>query len=136
MKEGIHPKYQNTKVICSCGETFETRSTVPEIHVEICSVCHPFYTGKQKLVDTAGRVDKFRSKMEKANKLKDQKITASVKKVDKEIAEGKVGEAVAELDKDIEEIKEEIKNEEVVVEPESVEESAQEVAEITEQTEE
>jgi len=59
MKDGIHPKYVECKVTCGCGETFTTRATQPEIHVEICSKCHPFYTGKQKLVDTAGRVEKF-----------------------------------------------------------------------------
>jgi len=59
MKKGIHPKYVECKVTCGCGETFVTRATKPEIRVEICSKCHPFYTGKQKLVDTAGRVEKF-----------------------------------------------------------------------------
>lgn len=62
MKEAIHPKYEAAKIICACGNTVETRSTVPTLHVEICSACHPFYTGKQKLMDTAGRVDKFRRK--------------------------------------------------------------------------
>jgi large subunit ribosomal protein L31 len=60
MKPGIHPQYQEIKVVCACGETFTTRSTrKDELHVEICSACHPFFTGKQKLVDTAGRVDRF-----------------------------------------------------------------------------
>jgi large subunit ribosomal protein L31 len=59
MKEGIHPKYVRCKVACGCGATFETRSTLPEISVEICSSCHPFFTGKQKFVDTAGRVERF-----------------------------------------------------------------------------
>jgi large subunit ribosomal protein L31 len=62
MKQGIHPVYQTTQVICACGTTFETRSTQTEIRVEICSVCHPFYTGKQRLVDTAGRVERFNRK--------------------------------------------------------------------------
>ena len=62
MKQKIHPKYDTTIVTCACGNTIETRSTVPEIHVEICSSCHPFYTGKQKLVDTAGRVERFKKK--------------------------------------------------------------------------
>ena len=62
MKKDIHPNYVETKVKCGCGNTFTTRSTVPEIHVEICSVCHPFYTGKQKFVDTAGRIEKFQKK--------------------------------------------------------------------------
>ena len=60
MKGGIHPEYVEAKVFCACGSQWETRSTIPEIHVEICSSCHPFYTGKQKIVDTAGKVEKFR----------------------------------------------------------------------------
>lgn len=59
MKKGIHPEYNLTKITCVCGNVIETRSTVPNIQVEICSACHPFYTGKQKLVDTAGRIDRF-----------------------------------------------------------------------------
>ena len=63
MKEAIHPKYTEIDVACSCGNKFKTRSTVGKaIHVEVCSVCHPFYTGKQKVVDTAGRIDKFRQR--------------------------------------------------------------------------
>jgi large subunit ribosomal protein L31 len=59
MKADIHPEYVETEVHCSCGNTFTTRSTVPNLHVELCSDCHPFYTGKQKLVDTGGRIDRF-----------------------------------------------------------------------------
>jgi len=59
MKEGIHPEYVTATVRCSCGNTIVTRSTKPEIHVELCSACHPFYTGKQKLVATGGRVERF-----------------------------------------------------------------------------
>ncbi|MCR4395672.1 MAG: 50S ribosomal protein L31 [Candidatus Saccharicenans sp.] len=62
MKKGIHPEYQECTVICACGNTFRTRSTKKEIRVEICSQCHPFFTGKQRIVDTAGRVEKFRKK--------------------------------------------------------------------------
>ena len=62
MKKDIHPKYVDCKVMCGCGSTFVTRSTKTEIHVEICSVCHPYYTGKQKFVDTAGRIEKFQKK--------------------------------------------------------------------------
>jgi large subunit ribosomal protein L31 len=62
VKKDIHPKYVACKVICGCGNTFQTRSTKAEIHVEICSVCHPYYTGKQKFVDTAGRIEKFQRK--------------------------------------------------------------------------
>ena len=59
MKDGIHPKYGPAVIRCACGNVIETRSTKPEIRVEICSKCHPFFTGKQKLVDTGGRVDRF-----------------------------------------------------------------------------
>jgi large subunit ribosomal protein L31 len=62
MKKNVHPEYQECQVICACGNTFTTRSTKKEIHVEICSNCHPFFTGKQKLIDSAGRVEKFKKK--------------------------------------------------------------------------
>jgi len=62
MKQGIHPECKAVNVVCQCGNTFETRSTRDKIRVEICSACHPFYTGKQKLVDTEGRVEKFMQK--------------------------------------------------------------------------
>jgi large subunit ribosomal protein L31 len=62
VKKDIHPKYAECKVTCGCGNVFTTRSTKAELHVEICSVCHPFYTGKQKFVDTAGRIEKFQRK--------------------------------------------------------------------------
>ena len=62
MKEGIHPKYNDVMVKCACGNSFQTRSTKTEISTEICSACHPFFTGKQKLIDTAGRVERFRKK--------------------------------------------------------------------------
>jgi len=62
MKSGIHPRYQNCTVHCACGNTFQTRSTLPKINVDICSACHPFFTGKQKFVDTAGRVERFSKK--------------------------------------------------------------------------
>ncbi len=62
MRTGIHPKYELCVVKCACGNTFETRSTINSIHVEICAQCHPFFTGKQKLVDTAGRVERFRKR--------------------------------------------------------------------------
>ncbi len=65
MKEGIHPDYKEVKVSCACGETFVTRSTKKEIHLDICSKCHPFFTGKQKIVDAEGRVEKFKKKYAK-----------------------------------------------------------------------
>ena len=67
MKANIHPKYAEVEVTCSCGNTFKTRSTIgkPQLHVEVCYACHPFYTGKQKIMDTAGRVERFRQKYAK-----------------------------------------------------------------------
>ena len=66
MKQGIHPKYEDIKVVCSCGNKFTTRSTLgKDLQIEVCSDCHPFYTGKQKLVDTAGRIEKFRNKYQR-----------------------------------------------------------------------
>ena len=65
VKKDIHPQYANANVRCACGNSFVTRSTQHEIHTDICSVCHPFFTGKQRLVDTAGRVERFKQKYEK-----------------------------------------------------------------------
>ena len=68
MKSGIHPEYKEARVVCQCGNTFETRSTRDNIRIEICSVCHPFFTGKQKIIDTEGRVEKFMQKYQKFQK--------------------------------------------------------------------
>ena len=68
MKAGIHPEYELANVVCACGNKFQTRSTLKEIRVEICSNCHPFFTGKQKLIDTAGRIEKFQKKYAKPAK--------------------------------------------------------------------
>lgn len=74
MKKGIHPEYKDSIIVCACGNTVHTRSTRQKLHVEICSECHPFYTGKQKLVDSAGRVERFQKRYEKAQKAqKEQK---------------------------------------------------------------
>ena len=73
MKDKIHPKYEVCTVTCACGNSFETRSTVGDINVEICSNCHPFFTGKQKLVDTAGRVEKYMKKY-KLNPKEEEKM--------------------------------------------------------------
>ncbi|HVZ38700.1 MAG: 50S ribosomal protein L31 [Bacteroidetes bacterium] len=66
MKEGIHPKYMAAHVTCVCGASFVTRSTVGDIKLEICSECHPFYTGRQKVIDTAGRIDRFNQRFQKS----------------------------------------------------------------------
>jgi len=76
MKNGIHPEYYRTTVRCACGNEFETGSTVKEINVEICSKCHPFFTGKQKLVDSAGRVERFRKKYATFNKAQSESAAA------------------------------------------------------------
>jgi large subunit ribosomal protein L31 len=85
MKEGIHPNYVDCKVSCACGFSFMTKSTQPVIKLEICSNCHPFFTGKQKLVDTAGRVERFQKRFSKTEgktvkKAKKEKIVSVSKK--------------------------------------------------------
>jgi large subunit ribosomal protein L31 len=62
VREGIHPKYEASTIKCACGELIETKSTRQDIHIDICSKCHPFFTGKQKLIDTGGRIDRFKKK--------------------------------------------------------------------------
>ena len=84
MKAGIHPLYVNAKVVCACGNTFETRSTKELIKLEICSGCHPFYTGQQRLVDTAGRVERFRTRFKSTEgKTVVRKVKTEVKKLNK-----------------------------------------------------
>lgn len=76
MKANIHPQYfTNAKVVCACGNSFTTGSTKEELHVEICYNCHPFYTGKQNLIDIAGTIDKFKKRSSKAAELKSKRIT-------------------------------------------------------------
>lgn len=80
MKPGIHPEYSEINVTCSCGAAWKTRSTVgKDYHVEVCSNCHPFYTGKQKIVDTAGRVEKFRQRYKSRAVVKDADKAAAAK---------------------------------------------------------
>jgi len=80
MKDGIHPPYVTTVVTCSCGNTFKTRSTRKELKVDICSACHPFFTGKLKYVDTAGRIEKFQSKFAAGTYTSIQKPASKVAK--------------------------------------------------------
>lgn len=83
MKQGIHPTYyKESNIKCACGATFSAGSTEKDIFVEICSACHPFYTGKQKLVDTAGRVDKFKARVKAANAAKEAKVEKKTAKVE------------------------------------------------------
>jgi large subunit ribosomal protein L31 len=80
MKAGIHPAYEELNVTCACGNTFRTRSTHKgDIRVEICSSCHPFFTGRQKLVDTEGRVDRFQKKIQKSKDMKQEKLDRTKK---------------------------------------------------------
>jgi len=121
MKAKIHPKYVESKVTCSCGETFTTQSTQPQIRVEICSKCHPFYTGKQKFIDAGGRVEKFQKKY--AKRIQELKEADEKAKREKESA----AEAMADKEKE--------KAEQAAASEPSVEEQAEESKE-EEQTEE
>lgn len=80
MKADLHPKYMEAEIRCACGNVIKTRSTKPSILVGICNVCHPFYTGQQKFVDTAGRVDKFQQRMAKTQAARDAVAAAAAKK--------------------------------------------------------
>jgi large subunit ribosomal protein L31 len=97
MKTGIHPELKTTKVTClGCGNTFDSVSTVSEITVDVCSNCHPFYTGKQKLVDTAGRVDRFRAQSEKAKNRKGdlgKKAAKAAKRAEAKVETDKAAQA-------------------------------------------
>lgn len=97
MKTGIHPEYERALITCACGRVTETRSTVEELHVEICSHCHPFFTGRQKLVDTAGRVERFMSKYGMDDKAAQEMAEAAAERAaeaeaGQEEGEGKEGE--------------------------------------------
>ena len=72
MKQGIHPEYQDAVISCACGNSWATRSTLAEMHVEVCSICHPFFTGEQRIVDTAGRVERFRRRYSQAQRPDEQ----------------------------------------------------------------
>ena len=74
MKEGIHPDYKASKVVCACGAVIETRSTRGDFHIEICSSCHPFFTGKQKILDTAGRIERFKNRYASSPKGEEKKV--------------------------------------------------------------
>jgi len=92
LKDKIHPKYFETTITCACGNVINTRSTVKNIRVEICSACHPFFTGKQKLIDTAGRVERFRRKYKSLEEKKENKEAQSVEKQDSALRQAKGGE--------------------------------------------
>lgn len=90
MREGIHPKYEEATVTCACGYSFKTRSTKPVIKLEMCSNCHPFFTGKQKLVDTAGRVERFQKRFAKTEGKTVKTVKAAKPKVEVKKLKGKV----------------------------------------------
>lgn len=97
MKQDIHPDYQTATVTCVCGNTFTTRSTVGDIKLEICSECHPFFTGRQKLIDTAGRIDKFNQRFAKSKSLRAKKKEAADASVQGEAGEeAEAGKSEAE----------------------------------------
>lgn len=109
MKKNIHPKYEKTTVECACGNSFETRSTAaPTIKVELCSACHPFFTGKQKFVDTAGRVDKFRARQEKAAAIKPKEAKQTPKEAKQKDNKEKLAEIKEEITKAAEVVETEI----------------------------
>lgn len=91
MKQEIHPDYQTATVTCVCGNTFSTRSTVGDIKLEICSECHPFFTGRQKLIDTAGRIDKFNQRFAKSKSLRAKKKESADTGASEENAEATEG---------------------------------------------
>ena len=103
MKPGIHPEYTPTKITCACGRVSETFSTVDELHVEICSHCHPFFTGRQKLVDTAGRVERFRRKYGSGEAGSDdvEETVAVVEEAEPDVVEETDTEVVEETDTDV-----------------------------------
>ncbi|OIP24760.1 50S ribosomal protein L31 [bacterium CG2_30_37_16] len=89
MKKEIHPNYEKSIVECACGNKWETKSSISSIKVELCSACHPFFTGRQKLIDTAGRVDKFRARVTAAKESRDQLDSKKVKKMERAAAKSK-----------------------------------------------
>jgi large subunit ribosomal protein L31 len=99
MKASIHPKFYDTVVTCACGNTFTVGGTVPEINVEVCSNCHPFYTGQMKFIDTLGRVDAFRMKRQKAQKRVSKAEKRRAKKMKKIKEELQKPESLSELRK-------------------------------------
>lgn len=96
MKENIHPKWEECKVTCACGNTFITRGNMPTLQVDICSKCHPFFTGEERFVDKEGRLDKFKKKMALSKKLKSQeKAKQEAKKAKKEVLQQTAAEALS-----------------------------------------
>ncbi|QQR83821.1 50S ribosomal protein L31 [Candidatus Peregrinibacteria bacterium] len=114
MKAAIHPVYHSIKITCACGHEFDMNSTGSDYSVDVCSQCHPFYTGKQKLVDTAGRVDKFKNRMAAAQKLQEELAERFSNRKGKESVEEKITRKAAEKEaaKEEEKAKKEAKKKE------------------------
>lgn len=103
MKQGIHPKYQETTVTCACGNTFTTRSTRQNLRTDLCNVCHPFYTGEQRIVDTAGQVERFMKRMEAASGKPSKRQVRLAARAEREAAARRPGEdqAAAEAEAEL-----------------------------------
>lgn len=102
MKQGLHPNYQDTTVTCACGNTFTTRSTRQNLRTDLCNVCHPFYTGEQRIVDTAGQVERFMRRMEAASGKPSKRQTRLAARVERDAANRRVGDDQAEAGADAE----------------------------------
>ena len=96
MKQAIHPKYEETTVTCACGNTFTTRSTRQNLRTDLCNVCHPFYTGEQRIVDTAGQVERFMRRMEAASGKQSKRQTRLAARAEREAASRRSGDEQAE----------------------------------------
>jgi len=131
MKKGIHPEYKKTTIKCACGNTLETMSTKEDVRVEICSACHPIFTGKQKFIDTLGRVDKFEARRRKAEEMNKNKETKETKVVEEvtQVDDEKIREIEKELVEETVDITEKAKEEN----PEDSETDTEEPAESTEE---
>lgn len=102
MKQGIHPKYQETTVTCACGNTFTTRSTRQNLRTDLCNVCHPFYTGEQRIVDTAGQVERFMKRMEAASGKPSKRQVRLAARAERDAASRRPGEDQAEVETEAE----------------------------------
>ena len=101
MKQGLHPKYEETTVTCACGNTFTTRSTRQNLRTDLCNVCHPFYTGEQRIVDTAGQVERFMRRMEAASGKPSKRQTRIAARVERDTANRRPTEEQAEADAEL-----------------------------------
>jgi large subunit ribosomal protein L31 len=101
MKQGLHPKYEETTVTCACGNTFTTRSTRQNLRTDLCNVCHPFYTGEQRIVDTAGQVERFMRRMEAASGKPSKRQVRLAARSERDAANRRPGEDQAEAEAEL-----------------------------------